>query len=137
MAHSNLEDERVYQKAYHAKNRDKIRGYGKAWYEKNRDERLAYLKAWRANNRDKHRAADRRWRQQHSEKRCATSCRQNKRANKATRAKAYAHRSRWDNSEDLLILRDTDMAARELAFKLGRTLNAVRNRRLRLNHQVL
>ena len=103
--------------------------------------RLARIKAWQTRNPDRHRAASRRYDLRHREEVIARNKAYKQRWRALDRLNRYAaglipganHNAQWSAGEDKELLGST-LPSTKLAWILGRTPAAVRNRRYNLKH---
>lgn len=65
MKKSLTEEQKIKQREYHRKWKQKHPGYSRAYYHLHREERLQYGKQWRTKNRERFRKIQERWKQNH------------------------------------------------------------------------
>lgn len=123
-------------KSYYARTKETRRDYGRAYRLANRDKLILADRAKYQANRDRALARQREWYLQNKTRQAETTERNRRRMLNDTRAVAHRAGLPWEEWEDAEIL-EKATTIRDLAFRLGRSYEAVRGRRAVLTRKAL
>ena len=115
---------------YYETHKEKIKEQSKRYYHENKERVTVIHKKWENNNKEKVKDYRRSYHEAHREKRNNESNIRNKQCNEESKVSADNHRQLW-TPEDIVILEKMlaqNKTHKEIAERLGRTINAVRRR---------
>lgn len=131
---------RAYQRAYNEAHREERRAYNRAYDEAHREEisayRRAYHRAYYEANQEEISARTRAYREAHKEERNVQIRKRQTEARKASREVATRNGEPWTAAEDRVAL-TSEGTELEIAIELGRTIDSVRSRRVRLRRKTV